>query len=112
MNNLAFVPFNGKFFAVWGSDGCAVTFTEAAFLQAMRRLSHVRAAECSTEEEARSLAVRMYGGELVHRHFSREQGEKISLDLMLNLPVDAIYKEPEPHTITIDNNYQNYPPLM
>lgn len=112
MNNLAFVQFKERFFAVWGSDGCAVTFTEAALLQAIRILSHARAAECSTEEEARSLAVRMYGGELVHRHFSREQGEKISLDLMLNLPVDAIYKEPEPHTITIDNNYQNYPPLM
>ena len=76
MNNVAFVPFNGKFFAVWGSDGCAVTFTEAAFLQAMRRLSHVRAAECSTEEEARSLAVRMYGGELVYRHFSRNRARK------------------------------------
>lgn len=112
MNNVAFVPFKGRFFAVWGSDGCAVTFTEAVLLQAIRILSHVRAVECSTEEEARSLAVRMYGGELVHRHFSQEQGEKISLDLMLNLPVDAIFQEPAPQTITIDNNYQNYPPLL
>ena len=112
MNNVTFVPFKGRFFAVWGSDGCAVTFSEAAFLQAIRILSHVRAVECSTEEEARSLAVRMYGGELVHRHFSREQGEKISMDLMLNLPVDAIFQEPAPQTITIDNNYQNYPPLL
>ena len=112
MNNVAFVQFKERFFAVWGSDGCAVTFNEAAFLHAMRTLSHARAAECTTEEEARSVAGRMYGGELVHRYFSREQGEKISLDLMLNLPVNVIYQEPEPHTITIDNNYQNYPPLM
>ena len=83
MNNVAFVPFKERFFAVWGSDGCAVTFNEAAFLHAMRTLSHARAAECSTEEEARSLAVRMYGGELVHRYFSRRLNSQEGADILL-----------------------------